>query len=55
MNEVRKVEEDMEKSTEIETEKSHKILQKNSENSRGEGYILEQDPGGSKSFGIQRI
>ena len=51
MNEVRKVEEDMEKSTEIETEKSHKILQKNSENSRGEGYILEQDPGGSSSLG----
>ena len=51
MGEVRKVEGDMEKSTEIETEKSHKILQKNTENSRDEGYILEQDPGGSSSLG----
>ena len=51
VNEVRKVKEDMEKSTEKKTEISHKILLKNSENSRGEGYILERDPGGSSSLG----
>ena len=51
MGEVRKVEGDMEKSTEIETEKSHEILQKNTENSRDEGYILKQAPEGDSSLG----
>ena len=51
MGEVRKVKEDMEKSTEIETEKSHEILQKNTGNSRGEGYILKPAPEGDSSLG----
>ena len=50
LGKVRKVEGDLEKSTKMKTEKSHEILQENAEISRGEGYIFERDPGGSKSF-----
>ena len=51
MGEVRKVKGDIEKSTKIETEKSHEILQKDTENSRGEGYILKRAPEGDSELG----
>ena len=51
LGKVRKVEGDLEKSTEMKTEKSHKILQENTGISRGEGYIFERDPGGRSSLG----